>query len=169
MPNTKPGSGVLYVDGHVREYHGKNRLSKTHITRTRRAAPAATDTWVNDINGNPLFVVTSEINRGLTKMLEPVLSEVRGLVGADRKITVVFDRGGFSPRLFARLAENFHIITYWKGKKLPRLPDHAFEKHEIEVDGKKIGYRPARCATHQGGTESGPRTNTALSSSGCDV
>jgi transposase len=133
--------GVLYVDGHVREYHGKHRLGQTKITRTGRAGPAATDTWVHDIKGDPLFVVTSELNQGLTKMLEPVLAQARALVGAGRKITVVFDRGGFSPRLFARLANDFHIITYWKGKKLPPLPAQAFETHEIDVDGKTIQYR----------------------------
>jgi len=70
-----------------------------------------------------------------------IVEDARALVGAGRKITVVFDRGGFSPRLFARLAKDFHIITYWKGKKLPPLPAHAFETHEIDVDGKTIQYR----------------------------
>jgi prepilin-type processing-associated H-X9-DG protein len=85
--------GFLYVDGHVRAYHGKRQLPKTHLARMRLAMPATTDYWVNDAEGEPLFVVTTEANQGLVKMLPIVLDEVRSLVG-DRRVTVVFDRGG---------------------------------------------------------------------------
>ena len=40
-----------------------------------------TDYWVNDTEGDPLFVVTAEANAGLVKMLPPILEEVRALVG----------------------------------------------------------------------------------------
>src|SRR6266513_2784695 len=35
--------GFLYVDGHVRAYHGKHTIPKAYITRARLAAPATTD------------------------------------------------------------------------------------------------------------------------------
>src|SRR5947208_832402 len=35
--------GLLYVDGHVRAYHGKHTIPKAYITRARLAAPATTD------------------------------------------------------------------------------------------------------------------------------
>jgi len=44
-------------------------------------------------------VLTATANAGLVKMLPEVLSQVRQLVG-DRRVTVVFDRGGWSPKLF---------------------------------------------------------------------
>ncbi|MBN1607662.1 MAG: hypothetical protein JW940_13580, partial [Polyangiaceae bacterium] len=68
-----------------------------HLARMRLAMPATTDYWVNDTEGEPLFVVTTEANAGLVKMLPVVLDEVRPLVG-DRRVTVVFDRGGWSPK-----------------------------------------------------------------------
>jgi len=40
--------GFLYVDGHVRVYHGQRRLPKTHVARMRLSMPANTDYWVND-------------------------------------------------------------------------------------------------------------------------
>jgi prepilin-type processing-associated H-X9-DG protein len=85
--------GFLYVDGHVRVYHGKHQLPKAHVARMRLSMPATSDYWVNDMAGDPLFVVTAEANAGLVKMLPVVLGEVRSLVG-ERRITVVFDRGG---------------------------------------------------------------------------
>ncbi len=68
----------------------------------RLSTPATTDYWVNDAAGDPLFVVTAEANAGLVKMLPGISSQVRGLVGR-RRVTVVFDRGGFSPKLFQQI------------------------------------------------------------------
>lgn len=126
--------GYLYVDGHVREYHGKHPLGKAHVTSKRISAPASTDTWVNDAGGGPLFEVTSELNAGLTKTLPAVLEEVRSLVGEGRRVTVVFDRGGYSPRLFAKLVEaGFDLLTYRKGERDP-VPRKEFETVRVRTD-----------------------------------
>jgi prepilin-type processing-associated H-X9-DG protein len=109
--------GFLYVDGHVRAYHGKRTLPKAYVTRRRLAAPATTDYWVNDRRGDPLFVVTAEANAALTRMLPSLLGEMRALLGPKRKATVVFDRGGWSPKLFRQvLALGFDLLTYRKGR-----------------------------------------------------
>ena len=62
----------------------------------RLSMPATTDYWVNDQVGDPLLVITAEANAGMVKMLPEVLAQVRVIVG-DRRVTVVFDRGGWSP------------------------------------------------------------------------
>lgn len=133
--------GVLYVDGHVKEYHGEKKVSKGYITQRRLSVPAVTDTWVNDVEGDPLFLVTSQMNAGLTKTLEPVLAEVKKVVGEDKRITVVFDRGGWSTKLFYRLVnDGFDIITYRKGHD-PRIPLDAFKKFILKEGGKKYEYK----------------------------
>ena len=91
--------GFLYIDGHVRVYHGKHSIPKAHVARMRIAMPATSDYWVNDRDGEPLFVVTAEANAGMVRMLPPLLAEIRALIG-ERRITIVFDRGGWSPKLF---------------------------------------------------------------------
>ena len=105
--------GFLYVDGHVRIYYGKRRLPKAHAARLRLAMPATTDYWVNDQQGDPLFVVTAEANAGLVRMLPTILSDVRALLG-ERRVTVVFDRGGFSPTPLRH--------PHWPGLRPPDLP-----------------------------------------------
>jgi transposase len=131
--------GFLYIDGHVRVYHGKHTLPKAHVARMRLALPATTDYWVNDKKGEPLFVVTAEANAGLAQMLPPVLEEIRGLVG-ERRVTVVFDRGGWSPALFQRLiAQGFDILTYRKGRSRP-LPKSQFRKYTRRFAGKRVSY-----------------------------
>ena len=131
--------GFLYIDGHVRLYHGQHRLPKAHVARMRLSMPATSDYWVNDREGDPLFVVTAEANAGLVKMLPGLLQEVRRLVGK-RRVTFVFDRGGYSPKLFQGiLAAGFDLLTYRKGR-YPRIPKACFRKHATRQDGRLITY-----------------------------
>ena len=131
--------GFLYVDGHVRVYHGKHALPKAHVARMRIAMPATTDYWVNDIAGEPLFVITAEANTGMVKMLRPILDEVRGLLG-ERRVTIVFDRGGFSPKLFQEiLAAGFDLLTYRKGRAR-RVQKRHFQECSATLGGCKVSY-----------------------------
>jgi transposase len=132
----------LYVDGHVREYHGGHALAKAKKSQSQVAKPAATDNWVHDAHGEPLLVVTSEMNESLTQVLEPILQDVKELVG-DHRPTVIFDRGGYSPKLFARLVDlGFDVMTYRKGKTSP-WPKSHFVEEEFVIDGRTYRYQVA--------------------------
>jgi hypothetical protein len=132
--------GFLYMDGHVRAYHGKHTISKAYVTRMHLAAPASTDYWVNDQRGDPLFVVTADINLAMTRMLVPVLSDVRELLGPRRHSTVVFDRAGWSPKLFRDLlAMGFDILTYRKGRNR-HIAEKRFTWHKARLDGRQVRY-----------------------------
>lgn len=132
--------GFLYLDGHVRAYHGKRTIPKAYVTRMHLAAPATTDYWVNDQRGDPLFVVTAEANAAMTRMLMPVLREVRELLGPRRHSTVVFDRGGWSPKLFQDLLTmGFDILTYRKGR-IRHIAEKRFTRHKAKLDGRPVEY-----------------------------
>lgn len=132
--------GFLYVDGHVRVYHGKHSLPKTHVTRMRISLPATTDYWINDQSGDPVLVITAEVNAGLITMLPRITGEIRKLVGQQR-VTVVFDRGGWSPKLFLQLLSNgFDILTYRKGRCAP-IEESCFVQRVAVRDGRKVQYR----------------------------
>src|SRR3990172_3787123 len=78
--------GFLYIDGHVRPYHGHaHRLPEAHVARRRLCLPATTDFYVNDQQAAPVFLVTAPANDRQ--------------LGPDRRVTVVFDREGWSPKL----------------------------------------------------------------------
>jgi hypothetical protein len=130
--------GFLYTDGHVRVYHGQHPLPKAHVARMRISLPATSDYWVNDSSGDPLFVVTAEANAGLVKMLPAILAQVRALVGK-RRLTVVFDRGGFSPKLFLQILDGFDLLTYRKGR-YPRIPRKRFQTCRTRREGRTISY-----------------------------
>src|SRR6516164_8894690 len=98
--------GFLYVDGHVRAYHGDRPLStNAYVARRHLAMPANTDYWINDSSGDPLLVITGEVDAALTKAMPGLLRQVREVVG-ERKVTIVFDRGGWSPKLFATMIQD---------------------------------------------------------------
>jgi transposase len=129
--------GFLYIDGHVRAYHGQHTIAKAYVTRMHLAAPATTDYWVNDQRGDPLFVVTADANAAMTKMLVPILTEVRQLLGPRRHSTIVFDRRGWSPKLFRSLLDmGFDILTYRKGRsrRIAETP------HQAKLDGRPVKY-----------------------------
>jgi len=130
----------LYLDGHVREYTGQEPLAKAKKAQRAVATPATTDTWVHDAQGEPVLVVTSEMNAGLTKVLLPIIAEVQKLLPAGKRVTAVFDRGGWSPKLFKRLiACGVDVLTYRKGKKR-KLPEERFVAHRALIQGQEKVY-----------------------------
>lgn len=137
----KAAAGVLYVDGHVRAYHGSADVSKAHLARMRLAMPAASDTWVADARGDAVLVWCEEPGASLVGELRRAATEVRALVGPGARPTIIFDRGGWSPKLFAELVEaGFDIATYRKGPK-PAEPSSAFTAHRhLDEAGRAHDY-----------------------------
>jgi hypothetical protein len=134
--------GFSYIDGHVRPYHGrKHKLPKTHVARRRLCMPATTDFWVNDENCEPLFLITAEANDSLLSMIDSqVIPDLRQLAGG-RRITLIFDREGWSPESFARwYKQGIDVITYRKGKYDPWPPD-CFIETCIRVADQPVTYR----------------------------
>jgi transposase len=132
--------GFLYIDGHVRAYHGKRVISsRAYVPRRHLAMPASTDYWINDSSGDPLLVITGEMGAALTKALPRLLGEVRSLVGGQR-VTVVFDRGGWSPKLFrGMINDGFDVLTYRKGR-CRRINERRFIRRRAEFDGRRVDY-----------------------------
>jgi hypothetical protein len=132
--------GFLYIDGHVRAYHGQRPIaSKAYVARRHLAMPASTDYWVNDRSGDPLFVLTGEVNAALTKALPRLLGEVRDVVG-DQRVTIVFDRGGWSPKLFGTIIKDgFDLITYRAGR-CRHINERRFIRRRADLDGHRVDY-----------------------------
>ena len=117
---------------------GLDRAPEVKTLRRRISLPATSDYWVNDSAGDPLFVITAEANAGLVKMLPEVLAQVRALVG-QRRLTVVFDRGGYSPKLFLHILPGFDLLTYRKGR-YRKIPRKHFRLCRTRRGGKIITY-----------------------------
>jgi len=118
--------GFLYIDGHARVYYRTRTVQKTHVARLKFPAPATMETWVTDQDGDPVFIVVAEPSDSLADKLRRLLPRLRQVAGEGRQVTVRFDRGGWSPALFADItAARFGVLTWRKGPA-PDLPAEAF-------------------------------------------
>src|SRR5579859_531674 len=118
--------GFLHVDGHARVYYGTRQVQKTHVARLKFPAPATGETWVTSQDGDPVFMVVAEPSDSLAGELRRLLPQLRQVVGEGRRVTVCFDRGGWSPALFADITgAGFDLLTWRKGPA-PDLPADQF-------------------------------------------
>jgi prepilin-type processing-associated H-X9-DG protein len=152
----KGACAVLYVDGHVRQYHGRRRVSKRFVTRRGLAMPAIEDWWLHDSTCSPLLKIPGRPDRSLVAMVPEIVKEARQWIGDDRPLTVVFDRGGWSPKLFVELAaEGIRVVTYRKGKRRS-YPLREFDL-EVPVAGR-TGAKPKVYRTRDRRTRIGGHT-----------
>jgi prepilin-type processing-associated H-X9-DG protein len=78
MVQDPEAAGVLYVDGHVRVYHGaQTKLPRRYVSRQRLCLRGTTDTWVNDQWGRPFFVISSPLTPGLLDTLKQFLDTIK--------------------------------------------------------------------------------------------
>lgn len=122
--------GTLYIDGHMRVYHGhKTKLPRKFVSRQRLCLRGINDYWVNDAIGRPFFVIDKVVDPGMLKvlreeivprLLEDVPSQPsREQLDADphlSRFNLVFDREGYSPAFFRDMWRDHRIgcITYHK-------------------------------------------------------
>jgi len=152
-------AGTLYVDGHVRVYHGKKtKLPRKYVSRDRLCLRGVCDYWVNDAVGNPFFVVEKTIDPGMLKTLERdiiprLLHDVPNQPNSAAlkenpylsSFTLVFDREGYSPAFFKRMWKKYRIscITYHKFPD-DAWPEEWFVEHEVTMPrGETVTMRLA--------------------------
>ena len=149
--------GFLHVDGHARVYYGTRTVQKTHVARLKFPAPATMETWVTDQDGDPVFMVVAEPSDSLAGELRRLLPRLRQVVGEGRRVTVCFDRAGWSPALFADITEaGFDLLTWRKGPA-PDLPADAFTTITCTDDRGRAHKYELADTTAELGIGDGPR------------
>jgi transposase len=122
--------GFLYIDGHTRAYFGTRDVQKTHVARLKFPAPATEETWVTDGRGGPMLVVIGEPSLSLAARVKDLLPDLRAVCGEHAAPVLCFDRGGWSPDLFAEIIHaGFGLLTYRKndpGKDIPEVDGEEF-------------------------------------------
>jgi prepilin-type processing-associated H-X9-DG protein len=147
MGGDPDAAGILYVDGHVRIYHGsKTKLPRRYVSRQQLSLRGITDYWVNDALGRPFFTVSSAFTTGLLDTLEsdivprlcrdvPGQPDVRELEENPyrSRFVLIFDREGYSPDFFQRMWDQ-HIAcqTYQKYPK-GQWPEAEFSTHAVAM------------------------------------
>ncbi len=155
--------GFLHIDGHARVYHGTRQVQKTHVARLKFPAPATMETWITDSRGDPVFMVVAEPSDSLAGELRRLLPALRQIAGQGRRVTVCFDRGGWSPALFADITgAGFDVLT-WRKDPAPDLPAGQFTTITCTDDrGGRHQYDLAG-TTVELGISDGPRKGQTVS------
>ena len=120
---------MLYVDGHVRVYNGKQtKLSARYVPRQKLCLRGEIDYWANDFLDRPFFVVRKSVSGGLIKVLrEEIVPDLLDTVPNQpnqkelaanptlSRFMVIFDREGYSPEFFREMWEpRIACCTYRK-------------------------------------------------------
>lgn len=120
--------GGWFIDGHFVPYHGQAELTKAWWPQRRLAVRGHHQYWVNDQRGRPLVAFLAHGFEVFAHTLPTVAQSLRDLlhsVGEAAVPVIVFDRGGYSARLFHALdAMGIGWITWRKGEV--SLPAEAF-------------------------------------------
>ena len=134
-------AGVLYVDGHVRLYHGsQTKLPPRFVSRQRLCLRSVMDYWVNDQEGRPFFVLTAVDTEGLlahlrSDLIPRLISDIPDQpsdaeLSADEdlhRFDIIVDREGFAPKaMIETFREHRVAITTYR-----RHPYQAWEADEF--------------------------------------
>jgi len=134
--------GLYYVDGHFCPYYGGHPTPKGWNAQRRMAMPGHTDVYIHDVRGRVLFFLSQPLNDSLARSIPRMVEEIRRAHGKT-PFTLVFDRGGYSSKLFRWLNEQqIGFITYLKGRKAKRrYPEDKFESKWYEFEKKRHYHR----------------------------
>lgn len=152
MNESPEEASTLYIDGHVRVYHGaQTKLPRHYISRDKLCARAVCDYWVNALGGKPFFMITKPVDPGLLKTLEqdivprlekdiPNQPSEADLAANPilHRFTCVFDREGYSPEgMYVLWQKRIACITYNKNQG-EDWPVEEFESRKIKLASGEV-------------------------------
>jgi prepilin-type processing-associated H-X9-DG protein len=159
-------ASVLYVDGHVRVYHGsKTQLPRHYVARQKLCLRATTDYWVNAMHGQPFFLLNQAVDPGLLQVVERQIvprleetipnqptTEALALDVNLHRFTLIFDREGYSPAFLRRMKKKrIACLTYHKYPG-ENWPQDEFQTIQVELaSGARVSMQLAERGTFVGG------------------
>lgn len=132
---------VFFVDNHSRPYTGQHRVMWCWRMQDKRPRPGASDYYVHDHTGRPVFRVALADHGSLAQVLLPISALLKVPLEDGAKILVGFDRGGSFPEVMKaiRKVPQVEFVTY------ERAPYRKLPRQRFETQGKIIeieGDRP---------------------------
>jgi hypothetical protein len=140
MAGSSHPEAVLYVDGHVQCYYGGSKIGKVFSTSKQRVVKGGTDYWVNLADATPLLCLPTPFNERLNQMLPELLRRAREVCG-QRRITVIFDRGGAEAKVYQTIINlGADFIAY---HKQPAPVEHSlFVPQTTKINDREYAHAP---------------------------
>ncbi|HUT32961.1 MAG TPA: helix-turn-helix domain-containing protein [Planctomycetota bacterium] len=133
---------TFYVDGHFGAYTGEAPLLVGYHPQAHWMEPGRTHYVLCDGEGTPVFFDLDDESDDLRQVIPRHLRRVRAMVGGTEKLTLVFDRGGYSHALFASFdGELDACYIAWEKHDRTDYRRHAvaWEAFDIELQGNDEG------------------------------
>jgi hypothetical protein len=134
---------VFYVDNHMRKYTGQEVVRYGWRMQDKRAMPGASDYYVHDEDGRPVFRIDTPSHDSLCQWLMPIVTRLRAGLGAEERILLVFDRAGAFPDEMATLRDAGVEFATYERRPYPDLALSAFDR-TIAVRGQTYGVHEGR-------------------------
>ena len=139
LQTSEEWAGTLYVDGHVRLYHGhQTPLPRRYVARQRLCLRGTTGYWVNDALGQPT-------------------PEQLATDPYRHRFIMVFDREGYSPKFFKQMWRE-HRIACLSYHKYPKgdWPEPWFQPTDVTLpSGEQVSLKLAELSSWVGDRPSG--------------
>ena len=139
LQTSEEWAGTLYVDGHVRLYHGhQTPLPRRYVARQRLCLRGTTGYWVNDALGQPT-------------------PEQLATDPYRHRFIMVFDREGYSPKFFKQMWRE-HRIACLSYHKYPKgdWPEPWFQPTDVTLpSGEQVSLKLAELSSWVGDRQSG--------------
>jgi hypothetical protein len=134
---------VFYIDNHMRKYTGQEVVRRGWRMQDKRALPGASDYYIHDEDGHPVFRIDTPSHDSLCQWLMPIVTRLRDGLGAEERILLVFDRAGAFPVEMATLRDaGVEFVTYER-RPYPDLTPSDFDR-TIVVRGETYGVHESR-------------------------
>ena len=140
--------GMYYVDGHFCPY-GQHATPRGWHPQRRLAAPGHTDVYVHDVRGR-----VRPLNDSLARAMPQLVAEIRQVHG-ERPFTVVFDRGGYSGKLFPLAEREKHWVHHLsEAQGQATLFGRPIQKELVQVreTSSRLSSLREKDASERGGT-----------------
>jgi len=134
---------VFYIDNHLRKYTGQEVVRRGWRMQDKRVLPGASDYYVHDQGGRPVFRIDTPSHDSLCQWLMPIVMRLREGLGAEERVLLVFDRAGAFPVEMATLRDaGVEFVTYER-RPYPDLAPSDFDR-AIVVRGETYGVHESR-------------------------
>lgn len=140
-------AAALYIDGHVRVYHGEQTaLPKHYVAREKLCLRATVDYWVNAMDGQPFIVFNQVVDHGLIKAIEEdILPSLELLHPAFKdpapkahRLTIITDREAYSPDFSKRMLNKKIACMTYRKKVTDVWPEEEFSAQQVPLVSGQI-------------------------------
>lgn len=127
---------ITFIDGHIIAYFGNESFQKLKHS-TRNAIIKSMEVFnFSDKHGRIFYFKADHDVEGMKKNIELLLYDVEKIIGLDKVKILVFDRGGYSKKLFNMLNKEFNlkfITLAVKSKKIQKQIDNIIKNNIFET------------------------------------